>query len=283
MQQAEDIEFKLLLDALAMRYGYDFRGYSEASLKRRLKLVLQKTNYASLSILQHELLRSPQLFANVLPNLTVTTSEMFRDPTFFKSLRQIVCPVLRTYPVFKVWHAGCSTGEEVYSLAILLKEEGLYNQATIYATDLNESALKTAKEGIYNTESVKGFTAGYHASGGKKAFSDYYTALYGSVRFDSSLRDNIVFSEHNLATDDVFAEVNLILCRNVLIYFKRELQNRALDLFARSLVYKGYLCLGSKETVKFMEGGEQFNLITPQETIFQKVGMRRLPEGRLAL
>lgn len=270
-----DIEAGLLIDAIYRRYGYDFRGYSEASLKRRLTALMLKSGAASLSLLQHEILHKPEFFAAALADLTVTTSELFRDPAFFRTLREQVFPVLRTYPTFKVWHAGCSTGEEVYSLAIALKEAGLYDRAVIYATDLNPAALRVASEGIYQNEAMKLAPAAYLASGGLKRLEDYCTEGYGAVRFDKALRENIVFSEHNLVTDDVFSEMNLILCRNVLIYFKRDLQDRVLDLFSRSLIYKGFLCLGTKETVRFLKGGDDYGQILPDTAIFQKRTLER--------
>jgi len=265
----EDIEIKMLSESIFLKYGYDFRLYAEASLKRRLKMVMSRTSLASLSALQEKLLHDANFFSEVLSQFTVTTSEMFRDPSFFKALRTQVIPILKTYPAVKIWHAGCSTGEEVYSLAILLKEEGLYERSVIYATDINPVALQTAKDGIYRNESMKTFTVNYQASGGRTSFSDYYTALYGAARFDPSLRANVVFSEHNLAVDEVFSEMHLIICRNVLIYFQRPLQERVIKLFAGSLVYKGFLGLGSKETVRFLNSGTQFSDFNSDERIFQ--------------
>jgi chemotaxis protein methyltransferase CheR len=276
----EDIEVSLLLEGVQMRYGYDFRGYSRASVKRRMKALLAKARLPSFSHLQHELLHRPDFFAAAMSDFTVTTSEMFRDPSFFRALREQVVPVLRTYPSLKIWHAGCSTGEEVYSLAILLKEEGLYDRCVIYATDINQTALKAARDGIYPADSVRLFTANYQQAGGTRAFSDYYSALYGGARLDPALREAVVFTDHNLVTDDVFSETQLILCRNVLIYFNRELQSRVLDLFTRSLAYKGFLCLGSKETVAFIEGGRHYRSFVASERIYQAVGMQaRLDAG----
>jgi chemotaxis protein methyltransferase CheR len=185
--------------------------------------------------------------------------------------------VLRTYPTFKIWHAGCSTGEEVYSLAILLGEEGLYERALIYATDVNARALKQAREGIYRAEDFRTHTANYQKAGGQRAFSDYYTAAYGAARIDPALQRNVVFSDHNLVTDSVFSEVHLIICRNVLIYFNRKLQNRVLDLFTESLRYKGFLCLGSKETVRFLGGSRFYDGVDEPERIFQKNAADRAP------
>ena len=219
-----------------------------------------------------------EAFAQMLPDLTVSTSEMFRDPQFYQAFKEHVVPVLRTFPAFKIWHAGCSSGQEIYSMAILLKEAGIYDKATIFATDINQSALQSAKEGIYSIESIKQFTANYQAAGCSRAFSDYYTAAYGSARFDVGLKKNVVFAHHNLAIDDVFSEVHVILCRNVMIYFNRDLQDRVLDLFSRSLRYKGFLCLGSKETVRFLKGGTIYEEISADQRIYRKLGANKVEE-----
>ena len=195
---------------------------------------------------------------------------MFRDPGFYKVIREEVVPVLRTYPYIKIWHAGCSTGEEVYSFAIMLKEEKLYDRTQIYATDFNRNVLETAKKGIYNIENIKNYTANYQKSGGKSSFSDYYIAKYNSVILDQSLKSNIVFAEHNLVTDSVFAEVNMIICRNVLIYFNRTLQNRVLKLFDESLIKGGFLGLGTKETIMFSDINANYNIISEKEKVFKK-------------
>lgn len=271
----EDIEFKLLLEAIFLKYGYDFRGYAEASMRRRIQGVLRKTGITSISRLQETILYESEAFARILPDLTVSTSEMFRDPTFYISFKEHVLPVLRTFPAFKIWHAGCSSGQELYSMAILLKEAGLYEKATIFATDINQAALQAAKEGIYSLESVKQFTTNYQASGGNRAFSDYYVAAYGSARFDPDLRKNVVFAHHNLAIDDVFSEVHVILCRNVMIYFNRDLQDRVLDLFSRSLRFKGFLCLGSKETVRFLKGAGIYEEVASEDRIFRKLAINK--------
>lgn len=267
----EDIEIKLLIQAIHACYGYDFGGYSEASFKRLVGGILNKNRLPTISRLQDEILQKPDFFARVLPDLTVTTSEMFRDPAFYKAFREDVVPMLRTYSAFKVWHAGCSTGEEVYSMAILLKEMGLYDRAVIYATDINPSALAAAKEGIYPIHSIRKYTENYLAAGGRESFAGYYTASYDAVRFKPELRQNIVFANHNLVIDDVFCESQVILCRNVMIYFDRDLQKRVLDLFNRSLAFKGYLCLGNNETVRFVEGGASFEEVSDSQRIFRKV------------
>ncbi len=273
----EDIEMRLWVEGVALRYGYDFSGYSAASLKRRVKALVAKDQAPSILHLTHELLNDGQRFAAMLSELTVTTSEMFRDPPFFRAFRQRVVPLLRTYPSFKVWHAGCGGGEEVYSLAILLREEGLEGRGVIYATDINPAALARAKDGIFPAETVQKATANYQAAGGSQPFSKYYVAAYGAVRFDPSLRANVLFSEHNLVTDDVFAEMHVILCRNVLIYFKRELQQRVLDLFTRSLSYKGFLCLGTKEAVRFIDGHQAYDEVDPAQKIFRLITPGEVP------
>ncbi len=269
--QVEEIEMKLLTEAIFLRHGYDFRSYSEASFKRRIRQLMIKFSIPNVGQLLHKFLHEPNFFNSILPELTVGTSEMFRDPSFYKALREHVLPVLKTYPAFKIWHAGCSTGEEVYSLAIMLREEGLSQKSVLYATDINHMAIKAAKDGIYPLESIPNFTANYQAAQGQGSFSDYYNVAYGAARIDPSLRQNIVFFEHNLVTDSVFSEIHLILCRNVLIYFKRDLQSRVLDLFSNSLVYKGFLGLGSKETVGFLAGGSAYEPVVEKERIYRKI------------
>lgn len=275
---AETIETRLLIEAIRTRYGYDFRNYAEASLRRRVRAVLLRTGFDSASHLQHALLRDEKLFELVLPELTVPTSEMFRDPLVFQAIRQHVVPILKTYPSFRIWHAGCSTGEEVYSLAILLEEEHCYDRATIYATDINPVSLKTAQDGIYRADTLRKYTGNYQAAGGKQAFSDYYTAAYGVARFDTRLRRNIVFAEHNLATDAVFAETHLVICRNVLIYFDRTLQEQVVRLFAASLRRGGFLCLGSKESLSHLDSGHEFDEVAAIERIYR----RKLSHGERA-
>lgn len=249
--RVEPIERHLLLEGILLKYGYDFRQYAEASLNRRLINLLQKFKTNSLLDILKLALMSPDNFHCILPALTINTTEFFRDPLFFKNLRDEIFPVLKTYPKLTVWVAGCSSGEEVISLSIALKEENLLSRTIIYATDINPDVLRTAREAIYPATSIQHFNRNYTLSGGTKSPSDYYATEYGLVRFHRDLLQNVVFTEHNLATDAVFAEAHLIICRNVLIYFTRELQNRALDLFTRSLIFKGYLGLGSKESLRF--------------------------------
>ncbi|MCA1324685.1 CheR family methyltransferase [Herbaspirillum sp. alder98] len=267
-----DIEMQLLLDAIYLKYHCDFRGYAGSSLKRRLTTALGRFECATLSQLQDRVLHDPAVFPALMDYLTVQVSEMFRDPTYFLSLREKVVPLLRTYPSLKIWVAGCSTGEEVYSLAILLREEGLLERTLIYATDINQAALKKAEAGVYDLERIPGFTSNHQKSGGTTSLSDYYTAAYGAVVFDKSLRRNVVFSDHSLATDSVFAEMQLVSCRNVLIYFNRQLQERALGLFRESLCRKGFLGLGSKESLRFSAHNSAFDEVVREDRIFQKKG-----------
>ncbi|RYF28601.1 MAG: protein-glutamate O-methyltransferase CheR [Comamonadaceae bacterium] len=265
-----DIEQDLLIEAIYHRYHYDFRGYAQASLKRRLQTALTRFNCRSLSQLQHLVLHEPEVFPAMLEYLTVQVSEMFRDPSYFRGLREKVVPLLRTYPSLKIWVAGCSTGEEVYSLAILLREEGLLERSLIYATDINATALQKAEAGVYDIERVRGFTENHARSGGRSSLSEHYTAAYGRIVLDKSLRRHIVFSDHSLATDSVFAEVQLVSCRNVLIYFDRDLQDRALGLFSEALCRKGFLGLGSKESLRFSSHAGGFDEFVAEDRIYQK-------------
>lgn len=265
-----DIEMQLLVDAIYLKYHYDFRTYAGASMRRRLALARTHFDCATLSQLQERVLHEPTLFPRLLDFLTVQVSEMFRDPGYFKAMRESVVPLLRTYPSLKVWIAGCSTGEEAYSFAILLREEGLLERTIIYATDINPQALKLAEAGIYAIERIAGFTDNHRRSGARTSLSDYYTAAYGRAVFDKSLKRHIVFSDHSLATDSVFAEMQLVSCRNVLIYFNRGLQDRAVGLFADSLCRKGFLGIGAKETLRFGAHAEQFDEFVASEKIYQK-------------
>jgi chemotaxis protein methyltransferase CheR len=267
-----DIEFQLLVEAIYHRYHYDFRGYAAASLRRRLKGALGRFHCESVSQLQDRVMHEPKVFAALLDHLTVQVSEMFRDPTHFRALREQVVPLLRTYPSLKVWVAGCSSGEEAYSLAILLREEGLLSRTLIYATDINPHTLGRAEAGIYSIDRIPGFTINHRESGGTSSLSDYYTAAYGRAILDKSLRERIVFSDHSLATDSVFAEVHLVSCRNVLIYFNRELQDRALGLFRDSLCRNGFLGIGSKESLRSTSVAGAFQAFVAKERIYQKRG-----------
>ncbi len=270
-----DIEVRLLVEAVYLRYGHDFRDYAVASLKRRVQQAQQRMGAPSISALQERVLHDAGQFAQLLQYLTVPVSEMFRDPAYFLALRQHVVPVLRTYPSLKVWVAGCSTGEEAYSMAILLKEEGLLERTILYATDINHASLDKARKGIFPLEAMQDYTRNYQRAGGVRSFSDYYTAAYGGALFDKTLRDSITFADHSLATDSVFSEVQLVSCRNVLIYFNRALQDRALGLFHDSLSHRGFLGLGSKETLDFSAYARRFEVVSRPDRLY-----RRLPEAR---
>lgn len=266
----EEIELDLLLEAIYQHSHYDFRGYSRASLARRLEQARQHFECDSLSALQHRVLHDPSVFRHLMNYLTVQVSELFRDPAYYRALREKVLPHLRTYPSLKVWIAGCSDGEELYSLAILFREEGLESRTIFYATDINPEALRKAEAGIYSIDRLPHFSANHRAAGGKASLSDYYTAAYGAAVFDRSLRAQTVFSEHSLVSDQVFAEVHLVCCRNVLIYFDRQLQDRAIGLFEQSLARGGFLGLGMQETLSFSSLSGQFDAFSPQEKIYRK-------------
>jgi chemotaxis protein methyltransferase CheR len=265
-----DIEIRLLLEAVLLRYQHDFRNYAVASLRRRMRQAMIHFRCDTLTQLQDRLLRDPAAFSQMLQFLTVQVSEMFRDPWFFKALREQVLPVLATYPSLKVWVAGCSSGEEVWSLAILLAEEGLLDRAIVYATDINPEALQRAEAGIYPLDRVAGFSRNYLAAGGTGSLADHYTEAYGGAAFSRKLKNQILFADHSLATDSVFSEVHLVLCRNVLIYFDRALQDRAVGLFRDSLVRHGFLGIGSRETLQFGAHAEAFELIAPEPRIYRR-------------
>lgn len=265
-----DIELQLLIDAIYLKYHYDFRSYAPSSLKRRLTTALSRFGCATLSQLQDRVLHEPAVFPQLLDYLTVQVSDLFRDPAYFLALREKVVPLLRTYPSLRVWVAGCSTGEEVYSLAILLQEEGLLDRTLIYATDINAQALQKAQAGVYDIDRLPGFTENHRRAGGRSSLSDYYTAAYGKAVFDKNLRRQVVFSDHSLATDSVFTEAHLVSCRNVLIYFNRDLQDRAIGLFRDSLCRKGFLGIGAKEALRFSAHADAFVPYAPIDRIFQK-------------
>ena len=266
-----DIEMRLLLEAIYQKYHYDFRGYSMASVKRRLTQSLSQFECATFSALQDRVLREPEVFAELLSFLTVQVSEMFRDPAYFRCVREKLVPHLRTYPSLKVWIAGCSAGEELYSFAILFREEGLEDRCIFYATDINPDALKRAKSGVFSLDRIAQFTRNHQLSGGKSSLSDYYVTAYGAARFDESLAKNTVFSDHSLVTDQVFAEMHLVSCRNVLIYFDKELQDRAVGLFTDSLIRKGFLGLGAKENLRFSAHSARYDEIDRKARIYQKL------------
>ncbi len=266
----EAIELDLLLQAIHRHHHYDFRGYSRASLQRRVDRAMRRFGLDSLSQLQHHILREPKVFNELMGFLTIQVSELFRDPHYYKALREHVVPHLRTWPSLKVWIAGCANGEEFYSLAILFREEGLEDRTIFYCTDISPAALEKAEAGIYDVERIPQFTENHRRSGGKSSLSDYYTAAYGAAVFDKSLRRRAVFAEHNLASDEVFSEMQLISSRNVLIYFDRDLQDRAIGLFGDSLVRGGFLGLGSKETLRFSSQSAAFDDFDEREKLYRR-------------
>jgi chemotaxis protein methyltransferase CheR len=266
-----DIEVRLLLDAIFHKYHYDFRRYASASLKRRVGAALAHFGFPTVSLLQDRVLRDAQTFAELLRFLTVQVSDLFRDPLYFRAIREKVVPYLWTYPSLKVWVAGCATGEEAYSLAILLAEEGLLERSMIYATDINPECLRSAEEGVYAIDRFAQFSENYRRAGGRGSLSDYYVARYSSAILDRSLKKSILFSDHSLATDSVFAEMQLVSCRNVLIYFDRELQDRAIGLLRDSLCRRGFLGLGARETLRLPEHAGEFSEFVPDVRIYQRL------------
>jgi chemotaxis protein methyltransferase CheR len=265
-------ELKQLLESIRSVYGYDFTEYAEASLRRRVHHFMNTNNIHSIRDLGKTLLKDEIIFERFVQDVTVKVTEMFRDPPFYKSLQENVIQRLATYPFIKIWIAGSSTGEEVYSLAILFSEKGLLERSLIYATDINQQSLQTAKEGIYHLRNMKRYTSNYIKAGGQRSFSDYYMARYDSALLDRSLKQNIVFSVHNLAIDRSFNEFQLILCRNVLIYFNRQLQNKVIHLFYESLCPWGFLALGNKESLLFAESRDRFEEIDKKEKIYIRKG-----------
>lgn len=268
----EDIEIHLLLEGLFRYYGFDFRNYALASLKRRIHNAMRAEKMTSISGLQEKVLHDSACLERFLLSLSVNVTAMFRDPSFYVTFRNNVVPMLRTYPFIRIWHAGCSTGEEVYSMAILLKEEGLYHRCRLYATDMNEMVLKQAKAGIFRLDSMQEYTQNYLQAGGKRSFSEYYTAAYDHAIFSSSLKENIVFSQHNLATDGSFNEFNAILCRNVLIYFNQSLQERVHKLLYESLSRFGVLGLGRQESLRFTPHECQYQVLDKRDKLYRRIG-----------
>lgn len=269
--ELEQIEIELLLNGVHRLYGYDFRNYALPSLKRRIWHHVHVENVHSISALQEKVLHDRACFERFVSSLSIPVTEMFRDPGLFLTFRQKVVPLLRTYPYIRIWHAGCSTGEEVYSMAILLHEEGLYDKARIYATDMNKRSLMQAKEGVYDIGRMKQYTKNYMEAGGTRAFSEYYTAKYNSVILQPYLRKNIIFAEHNLATDTSFNEFNVIFCRNVMIYFNDELRDHVHGLFHESLSRFGILVLGSKESIHFTKYSECYESLDRVEKIYRSI------------
>ena len=269
--ELEELEIELLLEAVYRRYGFDFRQYAQASLKRRLHRRLLAEGLETISELQSRLLHDPACMEQLLVDLSINVTSMFRDPSFYVALREKIVPSLHTYPFTRIWCAGCSTGEEVYSLAILLQEAGLYERARLYATDINEHVLATAREGVFPLDRMKQYTQNYIRAGGTRDFSEYYVAAYDSARFSRALTENVVFAQHNLAMDRGFNEFNVIVCRNVLIYFDRALQNRVHELFYESLGRFGILALGHKESIGFTPYADRYEEVDADERLYRRI------------
>jgi chemotaxis protein methyltransferase CheR len=267
----EELEIRLLLEGVYRRYGFDFRGYAMASLRRRILSVVYAEKLESVSRLLERLLRDPMCFERLLLRLTVHVTSMFRDPTFYVAFREKIVPVLKTYPFVRIWHAGCSSGEEVYSMAILLSEEGLYKRCRLYATDVSEAVLKGAKTGLFPLSVMREYTENYQRAGGRLAFSEYYTARYDHALFRPELQENIVFAQHNLVTDAPFNDFNVVLCRNVMIYFNSELQQRVHRLLYTSLGRLGVLGLGRKESLRFTPHESCYDDVDDAERLYRKV------------
>jgi chemotaxis protein methyltransferase CheR len=267
----EHVEMDLLLEGVYRHYGFDFRGYARGSIRRRLMRRMWGENVTTISALQEKILHEPAAMERLLYDLSVSVTSMFRDPSFFSALREKVVPILRTYPFIRIWNAGCSTGEETFSLAILLEEEGLYDRARIYATDINDIVLERARSGAFPLDRMRDYTENYIKSGGTRAFSEYYSARDRWARFGEGLERNIVFAQHNLVSDRAFNDFHMIVCRNVLIYFNCDLQSRVHELFYESLVNFGVLALGTKESVKFAPIEDHYEDLDEKEKIFKKV------------
>jgi chemotaxis protein methyltransferase CheR len=270
-KELEDIEVAALLDTVYKRYGYDFRQYNNESLKRRIHTLLEKNDLQTISELQNNVLHDPEWLDKFLLAISVSVTAMFRDPTFYAALRSSVVPFLRTYPTIKIWVAGCSTGEEAYSLAILLHEEGLYDRCSVYATDMNQAVLKVARDGIFPIARMKEYTDNYLKAGGSEEFSTYYTAAFENIIFNQTLKKNLIFAQHNLATDQSFNEFNLIICRNVMIYFNESLQRRVFTLLHESLAVLGILALGNRESVKHDPHSIYYEDIDEKERIYKRI------------
>lgn len=266
----DDSHLAIFINEIYEAYGYDFAGYSHASFKRRLERVYQMGDFVSFQEFIYKVKTDVDFLTYVIEEITVNVTEMFRDPSFYKILREEIIPALRSKPFIRIWHAGCSTGQEVYSMAILLSEAGLLNKSLIYATDLNATVLETAKKGVFPLKLMKEYAENYRASGGSEDFSGYYTANYGFAKFDETFSKRMVFSQHNLVSDSSFNEFDLILCRNVMIYFDKELQERVLNLLDDSMAKLGYLALGTKETLKFTSVQKNYEQLR-KEKIWKKI------------
>src|SRR5213083_2380476 len=267
----EDIELSLLLEGVFRQYGFDFREYAPASLRRRVWRRVFAEGLHTVSALQEKLLHDPTCMERLLLDLSINVTAMFRDPTFYVAFREQVVPLLRTYPFTRIWVAGCSTGEEVYSLAILLQEEEVYERARIYATDINESVLDRARAGVFPLDKMREYTQNYIKAGGKRAFSEYYLAKYDGAQFQRSLIENVVFAQHNLVSDRSFNEFNVIICRNVMIYFDRALQDHVHRLFYESLMTFGVLALGAKESIRFSPFEDRYEDLDANERLYKKI------------
>jgi chemotaxis protein methyltransferase CheR len=269
--ELERLEIELLLEGIFRHYGFDFRAYAYASIRRRLWKRIEAEGLTSVSGLQALVLHETPAMERLLLDLSVSVTAMFRDPGFYQVFRDTVVPLMRTYPFIRIWHAGCSSGEEVYSTAIVLEEEGLLDRTRVYATDINDAVLQQARAGIFPLNRMQEYTENYIRAGGKRSFSEYYTALYDGALFSPTLTRNVVFSQHNLVTDRSFSEFNVIFCRNVLIYFDRALQNRVHSLFYDSLVMFGVLALGSKESLRFSQYEPCYEMLDSREKLYRKV------------
>ncbi|MBV8549163.1 MAG: protein-glutamate O-methyltransferase CheR [Alphaproteobacteria bacterium] len=268
---AETMEIDMLLEGIRGRYGYDFTHYSRASLKRRIRHARQNIGVESYTALLDRLFHDERSFDSFLRTMSISVTEMFRDPLFYRAIREEIIPVLKTYPFVKIWHAGCATGEEVYSMAIMLHEEGFLDRARIYATDFNQHSLATGQTGVYSAKNIDLWAENYYTAGGTGTFNDYYSDSYGLVKFRDYLRKNVMFSYHNLVSDGVFGEMNLICCRNVMIYFDKTLQSRVLTLLSNSLRHGGFLCLGNKETLNFSAVQSMFDAVSKKQRVYRKV------------
>ena len=267
----EDVEIELLLEGVFRHYGFDFRHYAVSSLRRRIRERVRAEQLRTVSGLKEKVLHDPACMERLLFSLSINVSAMFRDPGLHRAFRSKVVPLLRTYPFIRIWHAGCSTGEEVYSMAILLEEEGLYERSRLYATDMNESVLRKARDGIFPLSAMKDYTSNYQQAGGTGEFSRYYTASHDHAIFRPSLKKNLVFAQHNLAMDGPFNDFHVIMCRNVMIYFDNSLQERVHELFLSSLIRFGFLCLGSKESIKQPAIMAEYAEFDAREKIYRRV------------
>jgi len=270
-ESLEKLEIHLLLEGIYLKYGYDYRDYAFPSIRRRIWHRVHAEKLNTISSLLEKVLHDSTYFERLIADFSINVTEMYRDPQFFKEFKENVIPVLKTYPSIRIWHAGCSTGEEVYSMAILLHEAGIYDKSKIYATDINTEVLKTAKNGCFSLEHMKKYTNNYLQAGGEQAFSDYYKVTDAGVVFHSFLTENIVFAQHNLVTDSSFNEFHVILCRNVLIYFNKDLQNKVHTLFHDSLGKFGFLCLGNKESINYTDFHRMYEEVSPSEKIYKKI------------